>query len=150
VTFEREVWQCSRCRQSHAPVDRALGARSGAKWTRGVERKATCAAVLSPFADASQVLSELAGLEMGASEVDRIPQRHGEQIDGLQPAKEEEFLAPFDPLREPPEPGLRCARQVVEAFAAGGRGVRGARDKDHRAITGGGKKLLFSLHVYLS
>ena len=29
-------------------------------------------------------------------------------------------------------------------------GVRGARDKDHRAITGGGKNLLFFLNVYLA
>jgi hypothetical protein len=98
-------------------VDRALGVRSGAKWTGGVERKATYAGALSPFADASEVLSELAGLEMGSSEVDRIAQLHGERIDRLQRAQEAEFLAPVDPLYEPPEPALRCERQVVEADA---------------------------------
>ena len=100
-----------------APVDLAMGARPGGKWTEGVERKAAYAAALSPFADASHVLLELSELEMSASEVDRIAQLHGERIDRVQRAEEEEYRAPVDPLRAAPEPSLRCERQVIEADA---------------------------------
>ena len=98
-------------------MDRALSVRPGAKWTGGVERKTTYAAALSPFGDASQVMLELTGLDIGASETDRIAQLHGERIDALQRAEEAQFREPLDPLRAPPEPDLRCDRMVLEGDA---------------------------------
>ena len=103
-----------RALQTHPRARRyCAGVRAGAKWTRGVERKAAYAAALAPFADASELLSELTGLEMSASEIDRLAQLHGERIDKQQRKKERSYLAPIDPLREPPQPDQHCARQVV-------------------------------------
>ena len=48
IRFDRAVWQCSRCRRSHAPADLAMGVRPKGKWTAGVERKTAFAAAFSP------------------------------------------------------------------------------------------------------
>jgi len=94
-----------------------LGVRPGAKWTRGIERKAAYIAALVPYAQASAALKELTGLEMSASEIDRIAQRHGGRLDAKQREQEAAFLEPQDPLRDTPEADIHCAKQVLEADA---------------------------------
>jgi len=131
MEFEREVWQCPACRRSHAPVDLALGARPGSKWTGGVERKAAYAAALSPFGDASAVLLELGGVEMSASEADRLAQLHGARIDARQRADEEAYLAPVDPFHGGPAPSIRCERQVIEADATS---VQTVADEENKSV----------------
>ena len=131
IHFNRTVWQCARCKRTHAPVDLALGVRAKGKWTSTVERKAAFAAAFSPFVDASLALRELAGLEVSSSEVDRIAREHGARIDSEQRRLEAEFLAPVDPLREPPAPKQTCERLVIQADAASVLTVAG---EEHKSV----------------
>ncbi len=118
IEFERTVWQCAKCRRSHAPVDAAMNVEPGGKWTRGVERKAAFAAAASPFSGAATVLRELAGLDVSSSEVDRIAQAHGSLLDERQRLDEARWLEPLDPSREVPRPQIACEKLVFEADAA--------------------------------
>jgi hypothetical protein len=131
IQFEREVWQCSQCRRSHAPVDVAMSVRPKSRWTAGVERKAAFAAGFSPFVEASDALKELAGLDVSASEVDRIGQEHGMLLDRDQRRSEEIWRAPVDPLREMPKPEISCERLVVEADATSVLTVAG---EEHKSV----------------
>ena len=94
IRFERQVWQCGACRRSHAPVDRAIGLSPKGKWTAGVERKAAYAAALSPFADASSALRELASLDLSSSQADRVAQERGTRLDARQRRAQERWRRP--------------------------------------------------------
>lgn len=131
IRFERQVWQCGACRKSHAPVDRAMGLAPKAKWTAGVERKAAYAAALSPFADASGALLELAGLDLSSSEADRIAQEHGARLDALQRRQEELWRRPVSPHRKAPRPEISCEKLVIEADAANVLTVGG---EEHKSV----------------
>ena len=131
IRFDRAVWQCSKCRRSHAPVDLAIGVRPKGKWTSGVERKMAFAAAFSPFAQASEALLELADLEVSASEVDRSGQEHGAVLDALQREDEEAWRAPVDPLRETPAPEISCERLVIQADATN---VLTVADEEHKSV----------------
>lgn len=108
-----------------------MGVRPKGKWTRGVERKAAFAAAFSPFADASQALLELAGLEVSASEADRIAQDHGTIVDARQRETEARWRAPVDPLRETPEPEISCERLVIQGDATSVLTVAG---EEHKSV----------------
>lgn len=131
IAFDREVWQCSQCRRSHAPVDLAMGVRPKGKWTSDVERKAAYAAALSPFVDGSAALLELASLEVSSSEVDRIAQEHGVVLDGRQRRDEEIWRRPVDPLRETPPPEILCKRLVIQGDATSVLTVSG---EEHKSV----------------
>lgn len=131
IRFDRAVWQCGKCRRSHAPVDLAMGVRPKGKWTGGVERKTAFAAAFSPFLEASGALLELADLEVSASEVDRIGQEHGAVLDALQREEEEIWRAPMDPLRQRPAPQISCQRLVIEADATSVLTVAG---EEHKSV----------------
>lgn len=131
IAFSRAVWQCAACRRSHAQVDLALGMSPKGKWTRGVERKAAFAAAMSPFVGASEALRELAGLDLSASEADRIAQDHGAQMDVAQREAEARWREPVDPLRPVPEPEIAPQRLVIEADATNVLTVKG---EEHKSV----------------
>jgi hypothetical protein len=112
-------------------VDGALNVAPGGKWTLGVERKAAFAAASCPFSEASNVLRELAGLDISSSEVDRIAQEHGRLLDARQRQDEERWLEPLDPSREPPRPQIACEKLVVEADATSVLTVAG---EEHKSV----------------
>ena len=117
MRFEREVGQCASCRKTHAPLDRVLGLESGEKITCGVRRKVAFAGAYVAYEPATRLLAELAGVEITSSQVDRIVQQEGARCERRERQREEEFLAPVDPLRETPEPALHPERLVIEADA---------------------------------
>ena len=131
IHFNRKVWQCSRCKRSHAPLDLAVGLGPKGKWTWAVERKAAFAAAYSPFVDASRALLELAGVAMSSSEVDRVGQEHGVFLDRLQRREEKKWLRPVSPSRKTPRPQISCERLVIEADAAS---VLTVSDEEHKNV----------------
>lgn len=102
-----------------------------AKWTRGVERKAAFVAACSPFAEASQTLRELAGLEVSSSQIDRIAQHHGALLDEHQRQAEEVWRAPVSPWRPTPQPEISCERLVIQADATSVLTVVG---EEHKSV----------------
>lgn len=131
IRFRRPVWQCSKCKRSHAPVDLAMGVAPKGRWTSGVERKAAFAAAVSPFGQGAVALLELADLKISASEVDRIGQEHGAALDALQREKEEVWRAPVSPVRGAPTPEISCERLVIEADATS---VLTVADEEHKSV----------------
>jgi len=69
-TFCRRYYYCSGCRRGFAPLDRQLGLTREAT-TPTVRRFAAQLAAHLPFAEAALTLSELTGIEVGASTVER-------------------------------------------------------------------------------
>src|SRR5262245_47546231 len=69
-TFCRRYYYCSGCRRGFAPLDRQLGLTRAAT-TPTVRRFAAQLAAHLPFAEAALTLSELTGIEVGASTVER-------------------------------------------------------------------------------
>jgi len=105
VRFEREVGQCAACRHTHAPLDHVLGLEAGQKITRGVRRKVAYAGACCPYEPTARLLGELAGIEIVSSQVDRIVQQEGARAERREREREEEYLAPVDPLKETPRAG---------------------------------------------
>ena len=131
IRVERNVWQCSGCRRSHAPFDLAMGVAPGGKWTQGVGYKAAYLAALLPFAEASRALLKLSELKISSSEIDRIAQHHGDAMDAEQRRSEEAWRQPIDPLRENPQPEICCERLVIEADATSVLTVAG---EEHKSV----------------
>ena len=94
-----------------------LGLEAGEKFTGGVRRKVAYAGACCAYERTKRLLDEVAGLEVSSSQVDRIVQEEGARAERREREREEEYLAPADPLKETPEPALRPERLVIEADA---------------------------------
>lgn len=79
LRLERAYYHCARCQNGFCPRDRALGLESFSL-TPGVLRMTASAAALVSFAESSGLLRELAGVEVGAKQVERAAESLGAEI----------------------------------------------------------------------
>ncbi len=79
LRLQRAYYHCDQCHSGFCPRDRALGLES-ASLTPGVVRMTASAAALVSFEESSELLHELAGVEVSAKQVERTAEALGAEI----------------------------------------------------------------------
>ena len=79
LRLERAYYHCDHCHSGFCPRDRALGLESFSL-TPGVLRMTASAAALVSFEESSGLLRELAGVQIGAKQVERAAESLGAEI----------------------------------------------------------------------
>ena len=79
MELERAYYHCARCGTGHFPRDEALGL-AGTLVSPAVARMSATAASMVSFAEASSLLDELAGLQVGPKQVERTAERVGREV----------------------------------------------------------------------
>lgn len=132
VRFEREVFECPRCRGALAPLDAALGLRPGEKMTHALRRAVAWVGTRDSYAGASADLQELLGVAVSPAECARVAAEEGGRLGRLQAQREQAYLAPVVEIgQRVPEPEIACRRLVVEADATTVLTVPG---EEHKAV----------------
>ena len=88
VVFERNVYECPRCRSSEAPLDKEVGIGSHEQMTRRVVKKVAYEAAHASYPEASKNLLHQTGIEVSPAEVARIVEEYGKKMDRLQRERE--------------------------------------------------------------
>lgn len=87
VSLRRGYYWCRSCGEGRIPKDRELDV-SGGRLSPGVRRMAARVGAKEPFAEGARDLKELAGIEMGAKEVERVCKQVGGQVEQLRSEEE--------------------------------------------------------------
>lgn len=98
VTFHRAYYHCGHCGESCFPYDTSAGL-STSKVSPGLARAAALAGIEVPFAQASQLLQALSGMDLSESSVSRVTLEAGRRADQI----EQEQAAAIEKDRNPPE-----------------------------------------------
>lgn len=117
MNYERTVWECPRCRHSHAPLDGELGVLPHDQMTLGVAKKVAFEVSRVSFPEASRGLRHQLELEVSVSECHRVAREWGERLDALQRQREAAWRAPHSRTSRPAAPERQTQRLVVEADA---------------------------------
>ncbi|MBM3333729.1 ISKra4 family transposase [Candidatus Sumerlaeota bacterium] len=118
VAFDREVYECPRCRQSEAPLDAEMGLGSHEHMTRQVVRKVAYLASQSSYSEAAAELKELTGIEVSRAEYARVVEEDGSRIDHEQRQEEAKWTEAVREVGQAVEPlEIECERLVIEADA---------------------------------
>jgi hypothetical protein len=131
VAYEREVYECSQCRRSAAPLDQELGVESGEQISWGLARKVAWSAAHHGYADAAADVLEMTGIEVSVSECRRTAMEAGARMEKRQRAEEALRLAPVSPDKPAPPAEIQAERLVIEADAAS---VLTRRDEEHKMV----------------
>jgi len=138
ATLDRAWYHCTGCHHGFAPRDVELG-MAGASLTPGLRRMVARLAASQPFAQARDVLAELAGIELTAKRIERSAEADGQTVAAAITAEADAVLAgSLHQLEASPEPvdtlyvmmdgtGVPC----VPAATEGRRG----KQPDGRAAT---------------
>lgn len=107
VTLSRAWYHCRRCGHGHAPRDASLGV-TGAVTSPGLAAMIDIAAAAAPFTAASALLSDLAGVRVGAKTIERVAEADGLAAEAEQAERATEIvtgrLVPLPPTPTPGEP----------------------------------------------
>ncbi|MGH8056780.1 MAG: ISKra4 family transposase, partial [Candidatus Entotheonellia bacterium] len=79
MTLKRAYYDCAACGRGVCPRDRALG-MGGTSLSPAVTRMAGLAAAMVSFQESSELLDKLAGLPVGAKQVERTAEALGREI----------------------------------------------------------------------
>jgi len=79
LRLERAYYYCERCQSGFCPRDRALGLTLSSL-TPGVQRMTASAAAVGSFEESSELLRELAGVEVSTKQVERVAEALGTAI----------------------------------------------------------------------
>lgn len=79
LRLERAYYHCSACGRGFCPLDRALGLE-GSSLSPAVTRMVAAVGALVSFQEGSDLLSELAGVEVEAKEVERTAEALGAEV----------------------------------------------------------------------
>jgi len=79
ITLERAYYHCEACKGGFCPRDRALGVL-GTSLSPAVTRMAGLVAAMVSFAESSELMQELAGVPVGAKQVERTAEGLGREI----------------------------------------------------------------------
>lgn len=96
LRLERAYYHCSDCGRGFCPRDQAWGLE-GTSLSPGVSRMGGAVGALGSFQEGSQLLRELAGLEVEAKQVERIAEALGAEI----AADERNHVEPLNPQPPP-------------------------------------------------
>ena len=83
LRLERAYYHCGDCGHDFCPRDRALGLE-GSSLSPALMRMVGAVAAMVSFQESSQLLEELAGVDVGAKQVQRSAQALGEQVAGYE------------------------------------------------------------------
>lgn len=99
MRLERAYYHCGQCGEGFCPRDRELGLQ-GSSLSPAVARMVAVAAASVSFQESSQLLSELAGVAVGAKQVERCAESIGEEIIGHERrvVEADSEMAPADTL----------------------------------------------------
>jgi hypothetical protein len=117
VHYKRAVFECPRCRHSHAPLDAELGVLPHDHMTMGVAKKVAYASAHGSFPQASQSLQHQLNLEVSPSECHRVAQQWGGRLDTLQRQREVAWTRPVSGDSHPAPAERSPERVVLEADA---------------------------------
>jgi Uncharacterised protein family (UPF0236) len=95
LRLERAYYHCARCQSGFCPRDRALGLE-WSSLTPGVLRMTASAAALLSFEESSELLHELAGVEVSAKQVERVAEALGAEI-AVDERQQVEKMSPVAP-----------------------------------------------------
>lgn len=129
MAFERSVYECPRCRQSEAPMDRELGVAGHEQMTRRVVKKVAYEVAESSYPKASRKLEHQAELEVSVAECARVADQYGPRLDAMQREREEGWAKPYTEESPPAAPEFQAQRLVVEADATAVLTVSGEEHK---------------------
>jgi hypothetical protein len=76
VTLRRAYYRCAACRHGVVPRDDELGVAGGSV-SPGLRKMTALAGAAAPFAQAAGLLTELAGVRLGAKRVERVAEADG-------------------------------------------------------------------------
>ena len=79
ITLERAYYHCVQCQRGFCPRDRALGMKDSSL-SPAVTRMVGLAAAMVSFQEADELMGELAGLPVGAKQVERTAEALGREI----------------------------------------------------------------------
>jgi hypothetical protein len=79
MTLERAYYHCAECRSGFCPRDRALGMEDSSL-SPAVTRMVGLAAAMVSFKEADELMGELAGVPVGAKQVERTAESLGREI----------------------------------------------------------------------
>lgn len=80
MTLERAYYHCTQCGQGFFPRDRALGIE-GTRLSPAVTRMVGAVGAMESFQEGSDLLSELAGLDIDAKQVERTAKALGREVE---------------------------------------------------------------------
>jgi len=129
--YEREVYECSECRHSYAPMDEEMGVLPGEKLTRAVVRKVSYASARSSYAQASKDLKELIDVDVSPAECARVVEEEGARLERIQREREERRLAPVSYTRPALPAEIQCEKLVLQADATCVLTVEG---EEHKSV----------------
>lgn len=96
MRLERAYYDCSHCKRGFCPRDRTLGLE-GRSLSPAVTRMVGTVGALVSFQEGSDLLAELAGVEVGAKQVERTAEALGQEI----AAQERRVVEPDKPSEIP-------------------------------------------------
>src|SRR5206468_3537275 len=79
MRLKRAYYDCTACETGFCPRDRTLGLE-GASLSPGVTRMVGLVAAMVSFEESSELMSELAGVAVGAKRVERVAEALGHEI----------------------------------------------------------------------
>lgn len=121
LRISRAWYHCRTCRHGHAPADTWLGV-AGSSRSPGLAAMIDIAAAAAPFAAASRLLADLAGVHVGAKTVERVAEADGLAAQVEQSARATEILAGRLIPAPPPKPAGRPGPDMLYV-AVDGTGV---------------------------
>lgn len=90
LELQRAYYYCAQCGQGDFPQDRHLDI-VGTRFSPGVRRLAARVGAKEAFREGAEDLKELAGIEIGSKEVERISKKVGQEMEQVR-AREEEAI----------------------------------------------------------
>ena len=105
IRVRRAYYSCRNCHRGQSPLDKALDV-VGSGFSPGLRRLSSRVGAKESFAQGSEDLRELAGVEVETKEVERISERIGEEISTAENNRRERIFSGNVvalPLQEPPE-----------------------------------------------
>jgi hypothetical protein len=129
IAFERSVYECPRCRQSVAPLDREMALGPHEQLTGRAVKKVAYEVADSSFPQSAKKIEHQAEICVSTAECARIAEQHGTRLDALQREREAAWVRPVGEGEGPAAPEIQAERLVVEADAAAVLTVAGEEHK---------------------
>ena len=152
LTLQRAYYHCPACHHGCFPRDAALGlARTDL--SPGVTRMTGTAAALVSFAQASALLDELAGVQVGCKHVQRTAEALGRELAAVEQQAAQDSVAPPDAEGRPVrDPGSASYSAAIESAASRDTDAepspfaqRMRREAERRVILGDGAQCIWRI-----
>ena len=132
VCVRRAYYHCRSCHRGVVPRDEQLGI-TGSSRSPGLTAMIDIAAASVPFANASALLADLAGLRVGAKTIERVAEADGLAVEAEQSERAAALLAGrLVPLPPAPRPGQPVPDMLYVAIDGTGVPMRSSETEGHK------------------